>query len=720
MMIQVNGDYFDFGDDIEIERQVKLFEDVSTTNGDFSYSFDIPKTKKNIGIISAYTTDNSSKPWNARIPASIISDSGHEIYSGFIRIENDSHTSKVFSASFFSGNSNWFDLLNLPIRNSFTWKQYDLNFTTNNIRDSWTSTYRGAITFPILDRGGLGTRGSASWWLDDFQPFIYVRDVVQTITNQSGVKITGELLKDPRYNALITSNNGRSGIEQRIEDRSIKVSKSTPQSASSTTYTKITFDNTGGIFYNSPNLNWDTTQNRYIVDADLREWRININFNMSRKSWYLIQIRVNGTAIVTKRFSNTSLIVYSRTFTEADVTLNAGDYVEVWFSMLSSIFSNGSVLTSSYLIIEPIKFKKVYADQLLPDQTASEFLANIFRLFNCLVTFNPKSKELKTQFFENILRQPELDISSYVIIDNDNFEEFTSDYFKRNFLVWQDQENTDTDDYNQTNDIPFGGGLINIDNDFLDDFGNMVELDFTAAFQKDYDFLGASMPNLKYVKMTETTDTENFTSVSDNGDGKARFNGVAWDVDYINLLVRVSNSTVEEYNGDYRIESVNNISNYIILQDVYFSSSATGNLTILDWEDQNNEEQVLLLSSAQNTPMTDFTGTDVGWLEFGTPLVNGNFSNVVAGYLFGTKNLRGSLVFQDNISTDWGLTARMLNSGVKTFASANLPEKIYNDIDFLRPLRIKTDKVNAQFYPNRITGYKGKKSECTVELIKLV
>jgi hypothetical protein len=715
MNIKVGNDYIEFEDDIEIERQVKLFEDVSTINGDFSYSFEIPKTQHNVSIIRVFVPDDVYKPWNYKIPASI-ENNGQQIYSGFIRVEvNGKHE---YRASFFSGNSNWFDLLNLPLRNSFTWTQYDLNYTTNNIRDSWTTLDRNAITFPMLDRGGLDTRRSFSFWLEDFQPFIFVKNIVQTITNQTGIKITGDLIKDPRYAQLVTSNNGRSGIEQRVEDRTVKVGLASPQTATGATYSKINFTVTSGQFFNSTNGNWNTAQSRYIVDADLREWSVNVSLNFSRKSYYTIRILKNGTeTIQIQTLRNVSSTTFTKTYT---TPLAAGDYIELQFKMNVSIFTNGAVLTSSSFGVSPTKFKKVFADQLLPDLTASEFLSNIFRLFNCLVTYNPQAGEIKTLMFENILKQPEIDISNYVELQEENYEEFISDYAKRNLLLWKDQSNDEVDEYNEINEIPFGGGVIEIDNDFLEDEATLLEMDFVAAFQRGYPNIGVSFPNLKYVEIVETDEDDTFPTVSDNGDGKARFNASGFfDTTYTNLLVRVSNSTVESYNGDYRIESVDAGGNYVILQDAYYEGTASGTITVLDWEDQNNEEQVLLIQSAQDTPLIDFTGTDVGWLEFGTPLINGNISNVTTAYMFPNKNLRGSLVFQDNLQNDWNLTTGLLNSGVKQMATGNLPSKIYNDIDFLRPLRVKSGKVNALFYPNRITGYKREEVACDIELIKL-
>ena len=41
MMIKVGNEYLDFDDDITLERQIKLFENIATSNGDFSYAFDI-------------------------------------------------------------------------------------------------------------------------------------------------------------------------------------------------------------------------------------------------------------------------------------------------------------------------------------------------------------------------------------------------------------------------------------------------------------------------------------------------------------------------------------------------------------------------------------------------------------------------------------------------------------------------------------------------------
>jgi hypothetical protein len=73
MMLKANGEFLDFNEEVEVEKQIKLFEDISTTDGDFSYSFELPKTLNNIRILGNPYPDNISKQVYQRIPALLLS-----------------------------------------------------------------------------------------------------------------------------------------------------------------------------------------------------------------------------------------------------------------------------------------------------------------------------------------------------------------------------------------------------------------------------------------------------------------------------------------------------------------------------------------------------------------------------------------------------------------------------------------------------------------------
>ena len=99
MMVKIGSGYLDFNDRIEVERQVKLFEEISKTNGDYSYQFTAPRTSNNISLLGNPFPDNISKPVYQKITAQLLSDSGLQIHDGYLRIEG---ISDAIYLSFFS------------------------------------------------------------------------------------------------------------------------------------------------------------------------------------------------------------------------------------------------------------------------------------------------------------------------------------------------------------------------------------------------------------------------------------------------------------------------------------------------------------------------------------------------------------------------------------------------------------------------------------------
>jgi len=108
MMIKVSNEFLEFNELIEVEKQIKLFEEISTTDGDFSYSFELAKTLTNTRILQNPQPDNISKLVYQKIPAQILSDDGALIHDGYMRIEQ---ITTDYHCSFFGGNNNWFGML---------------------------------------------------------------------------------------------------------------------------------------------------------------------------------------------------------------------------------------------------------------------------------------------------------------------------------------------------------------------------------------------------------------------------------------------------------------------------------------------------------------------------------------------------------------------------------------------------------------------------------
>ena len=84
--MRFDTDLLTYDGGVEIERQVKLLEDISSINGDFSYSFSIPNTAKNRALLGIRSL-NSTAFWNSKIETEILNNSGVPIYKGYLQIE---------------------------------------------------------------------------------------------------------------------------------------------------------------------------------------------------------------------------------------------------------------------------------------------------------------------------------------------------------------------------------------------------------------------------------------------------------------------------------------------------------------------------------------------------------------------------------------------------------------------------------------------------------
>lgn len=718
MIVKVGDKYLELNEPIQVEKKVKLLDDISTVDGDFSYSFSIPSTKHNEDIIRFYNINNSDKPWNFKIAASIEDDSGIPIYLGYIRGESFSEIERAYQASFFSGNSSWIQELNFPL-SEVNWSQYDRDQFAQAIIDSWSRTT--GIVWPLVDRGSLNTRSSVTVFEDDFQPFIYYKDAVNAVINQAGIKLKGDILKDPIYNALITSNNGRKGYQKRIAQRSVKVGKNVPQTVNSTSYANVVLPNVTAPYYNSELSNWNTTTYRYTFDTNVKEATFNyyLKLSISTLSYAQVRILYNGTTKLYDKEYRQVKILSSGEITHDDLEVSlagyaTGDYIELQIKKTYSVFGGFDVIVGSYFEVKPVKFFTAFADALVPNITGTELLSQAFKIFNVLPSYNQITKEIDTRKFENIAQQTPIDVSEYVTIQEDNYEEFISDYAKRNLLIWDEQSSDDVTNYNESNTIPYGGGYIDIDNDFLEEQDTLIEMGFVAAFQKSYGTFGVELPAINSVSVQETTTTLSITSVTNNG-GQAQFNHSAGT---IGSLVRISNSTNELYNGDYRRITISGTA--FVLQDLPFDTNATATATELEFIDQDNDEQVLLINNP-NLLLSDYTGVDSIYFFD----ASANQTRMAIANFKPFDRFRGSLVFgsleepSSLVSKYYRTVSAMLNTGIKSFGLAFLPLNVYRSIDFLRPLFYKDSKRNVLFYPNKLTGYISSKIGSVIELIKL-
>lgn len=727
MMLKVNNEYLEFHADIEVERQVKLFEELDTTDGDFSYQFDIPITSNNLRILQIPLPDASSKRVYQEIDCQAISDDGQVLYDGFLRIER---VNVVIQVSFFSGNNNWFRLLSGPLT-EVNFSDLDLDQTEANIVSSWSQT--AGVVFPIVDNGALLFRGYRHLKIEDFVPGIYVHTVLKRIFQKYSIKIQGELLTDGFYKKLIAQRNSKS--QEQIDASASYVQKtSTTSRPGENVQYKMTFDNDSVYpYYDGSNDAFDLSNSRWIAPARMR-------------------IRLEGTftpSVVDSSYSQETYIYINGAFTFVDIGLSVGglyndatpggqqtfkidrtfiveqgDIVEVYSAWQQSAGSTQNDVLSGTLKITPIFIYKAFGNSIVPQWTQAEFVSNIFRIFNVVTHYNALTKTLTLNLFDKLKSKPAVDISEFISNVETDYSEFISSYGKENTLSYQEVDFDDLRDYNIQNFFKYGQGSIDVDNDFLEDVEELVESDFANPQSYLNTPFDMSMERLNLIA-SEQDETVDFTTVNSSS-GQAVFT-VDRDIFLVGDLVRIEESSNPNYNGDWIVDFVS--AGSIEVYGLGYYSDATGKITKLTFK-YNESDDVYLLVNIPNYSVSNFSGfssfhfedtdyTTVG-LAYFSLLQTGRTINDQYKQSLSFGEIENPLFYQRTmVETYWGQVQRIFNDPVKQFATVNLPYATFIAIDFLGPFTIKTIQSSNKYCLNRITGYKSKEQSAIMELIKL-
>lgn len=713
-MILKVGDNYIADVDVENEKNLKLLDDIAGISGDYSYSFEIPNTaeiRNRLGV-SSFTQTN--KLIYQRQSATL-EYNGVPIYTGFIRVEGITST---ITLSFFSGNSSWIRELDAVNIRTINMGSYDVdNVNASNILASMVETE--GVVFPIVDKGVLSTRVSKYISNEDFHPFIFVKDIFKAIAKDTGIKITGDLLKDGNFNSLITSNNSIRGLQKEIDDRSIYAVSQTDLTVSYSTWETVFFSGTLiRPYYNSPNNNWNIVTGRYTVDIDIK--KLDVEVKIIIVGLYKYRFLINGTDSVEE---TTALNQTSKIHTLTN--LSDGDYFELQVYISPIGIGPNTVYRNSTIRVTPRKFTKVFAKALLPDQTCSSFIAGVFKLFNVISSYDNNTKSINTVLFKDIKEKDEIDLSNYVSdVIEENFVDTASDYGRNTLLVYSQQSNNDIDDYNNKNSLEYGNGIISVNNDFLEEQVELFNLDFVSTVQKSVPMMGTKLPSLGFCEIEDTDETRSITSVSDYGDGTARFNFTGSSVS-AGILVKISGATESAYNGEYK--TFVSGSGFVTLYDCYYIGTATATLTVIEINDIDNDDQVILLYQ-KSTLFTQWNGNTEIQISTGGNKITGSFAYFYLpklGFPIEDGPQQCALyfdpvnesTFQEGIkSFYYDITERILNDpGLASF-KMTLPLNIFINLG-LNPIRINIGSMNCLFLLSRISGYKG--SDCEVELIKL-
>jgi hypothetical protein len=714
MNLKVNDTYLQFDDDIEVERQVKLFESASETPGDFSWDFSLPPTTHNLAILQLYSINQAGKIIYSKIPASI-DNNGLPVYRGFLKVERKNR--REISCSFFSGNSSWMELLNFNLR-AFDFSTFDKDFTKTEIVNRESATE--GLTFPVIDTGAMTTRRYVNWHLDDFNAWIYVHSVIRYLFNRNGLKLEGDILQDWRYLHLISSNNTGGVPQEEINDRKTYVGKSSGQSITvAAGIVVVTFPDTTGDRY--PGSLWNTGTHRFTADYEME---VDITYDLTVTTSNILSFRLykNGTFndVVIATEDTGSITIKNK-------RLYAGDYIDF---RVSAQGGTGTVDTAQ-VTITPKRIYRVYSRMLLPDMPAKDFVAQVFNLFNPVIDFNALTQTVTVNLFKNVIRKEEIDISEFVDPESieEDFAELVQSYGRLNSFKYSEADSEAAEEYNDNNEVPYGAGQLDSENDFTEVVATLYDTDFVAAVETNENPFKTYLPRFDWRNIEETAEKQDGVTVTLDGT-LPRFTVTAIARYFVGDIVRISNSTEEAYNGDHIISSTPTTQSFIVA-GLSYTANATCDVVIIKVVIDKKEEQALLLC-LPNYALNDFTNNTIMFYAdnssvsgasspstgyFYKPLQALDVDDIKQSLSFGAVNIKNA--HQTTMLSDyWRDFDNIIKDPVKVIADANFPVSVFETL-FTAPLRLQTDKFNSQFFMRRVRGYKKSNLPCEIELIKL-
>lgn len=706
MLLKVNGSYLNFSGEVDIDKQAKLFEELDASTGDVSYDIEVEITNENLSLLGIQSIDTAVKNIYKNVSCIVETSGGIPVYYGSLQITDI--TDKI-ECTFYSGNSNWIDLISGSIKD-LDFSEYTISYSDITTTNSTTE----GIIVPFVDRGILVDRignvlniqrGTSIEYAMDYQPFIYAKTAMKKIFAGAGLKLAGSLLNDYRYNNLIFTSNVQSQ-QSIIDSRTCYVGKSATQAI--TVYALVTFPKETDPYFDGDNNNYDSVNSIYTSDINVVVY-VNVYLEATIVGSYEWELRVNGVAILTQGFIN--IVNYGDQF-----ELSSGDTIEVY---ARAVVGTLTLTTNTYFRVSPLIFLDVIPQLYVPPQEKIDFVSNIIKMFNVIPTYDYFSKTVYLNKFTDIVKKDAIDISQYLkSIDGVNFTETVENYAQNSLFEYNQIDTLEQNTYNQGNTVPYGCGVMQIDNDFIPSQKTVVEIDAAAPFSYLNVKFNTELLNLGYVTENELTTVE-VTSVTNSG-GLALFN---YTGDFNGLTggnaVRV-NTTLYVGNGIVLGTGAGVFS----LAGVSYIGNSTGSATKFEYE-ENTSEDVVFALVAPNTAVTNFSSlsniaglSSVAYAWFDKAKTGRNIDNIIHGLAFDTPNQSGK--YQRTLLQDYYPDVqRIMNNPVKLKCTFYFPLSVFRRLNFEEPVFLSTAKTSGRYLINKFSGYSESYLPCNVELIKL-
>lgn len=192
----------------------------STTQAEYSFTFDLPSTPNNDRILDYANNLSKTNKFHTRYPAELYAD-GHLIFSGSLTIQKYNASNKMYSCNLVSIKTNTIDeVFGDMVMTDLHW---DIDFngasTINTINNNQSTKYY----FPFVSYGVFQKKPYESdevgnsytskfeldkwnkFWIESFYPSLNVMETVRKAFEQQGYVVGGSAFSEPNINNIFAS-----------------------------------------------------------------------------------------------------------------------------------------------------------------------------------------------------------------------------------------------------------------------------------------------------------------------------------------------------------------------------------------------------------------------------------------------------------------------------------------------------------------------------------
>lgn len=517
------------GEEIQLTRSNAQVTKLGQRSGSYTNDFNIDMSVENmsaLGFSNQLSSENDIRP-EKRYEAQLFRDAGGEVKRGFIQIVSADYVSKTFTITFFTDNTSWIDELKGKNIRDIYLTDFDHLWTEANITNSWTNT--DGYIYPFTNNGRLTFQFTGNTFIDDWYPSVFQHTLVTRIFEDIGWIAKGSFIDSWFHNHTVLAFTNDRFLENNADELEARAEYPTVRSyplqglptAPSTGDTSqqvieintIITDNAG---------NFDLSQNRYIADRALKEAVFVGGFSSTSATIFLdaasstdasitLQVRKNG--IVEDSIELISVTDASGTYSDSvsgdfsislTTDMNINDYVDFTVFLEYSDAVVGVTVVSLNLSVGSFAFElqsvngeilpngNVTLSNNLPNMDQAEFIKDIMIRHGLLAIPDQYARTVSFEPFDTIINNADQaqNLSDYVNIltaESIDFNQIVKDYGKKSrfYYATPNIDDEELTSYNNTETIEFGGGELDVDNDFIDSVKEIYRSPFSPSIQLD-------------------------------------------------------------------------------------------------------------------------------------------------------------------------------------------------------------------------------------------